>query len=249
MIIRIAGREIEGNVQTRNNDTAWEGRESKAITAEMSYADALALFENNVPWSVVVDVIDEYGETQRVETDTSEYAIAGPITDNRDGTVTARMGKYRKDELMQVAIKAAPANYAEAQNWRGIIEEAVQSVEDDMVALAAAPLYPKWEDLVGRNAPEGMRFQHDGKLYKVRSEHSFAAEWIPGAGTESLYTRIDEAHAGTADNPIPYAGNMALEFGKYYSQDGAVYLCNRDTVNPVHDALSELAGIYVEAVG
>ena len=39
---------------------------------------------------------------------------------------------------------------------------------------------------------------------------------------------------------------MALENGKYYIQDGVTYLCNRDTGNPVYNALSELVGLYVE---
>ena len=43
-------------------------------------------------------------------------------------------------------------------------------------------------------------------------------------------------------------GNMALVSGKYYSQDGVTYLCNRDTVNPVYNPLRELVGIYVEIV-
>ena len=30
--------------------------------------------------------------------------------------------------------------------------------------------------------------------------------------------------------------------------DGVTYLCNRDTVNPVYNPLSELVGIYVEIV-
>lgn len=42
------------------------------------------------------------------------------------------------------------------------------------------------------------------------------------------------------------SGNRALESGKYYSQDGKVYRCTRDTGNPVYNALSELVGLYVE---
>ena len=41
---------------------------------------------------------------------------------------------------------------------------------------------------------------------------------------------------------------MALESGKYYIQDYTIYLCTRDTGNPVYNALSELVGIYVETV-
>ena len=50
----------------------------------------------------------------------------------------------------------------------------------------------------------------------------------------------------TQDDPIPYEGNMALENGKYYSRDGVVYRCTRDTGNPVFQALSDLVGLYVE---
>lgn len=51
---------------------------------------------------------------------------------------------------------------------------------------------------------------------------------------------------GTLDDPIPYSGNMALESGKYYIQDGVAYRCTRDTVNPVYNALADLIGLYVE---
>ena len=67
-------------------------------------------------------------------------------------------------------------------------------------------------------------------------------------GTESLWDRSDETHDGTKYAPIPYSGSMALENGKYYTQDGVTYLCNRDTGSPVYHPLSELVGLYVEAV-
>jgi hypothetical protein len=41
---------------------------------------------------------------------------------------------------------------------------------------------------------------------------------------------------------------MALENGKHYIQGGVIYLCNRDTVNPVYNPLAELVGLYVEEV-
>ena len=37
-------------------------------------------------------------------------------------------------------------------------------------------------------------------------------------------------------------------YGKHYIQNSVIYLCIRDTVNPVYHALSELVGVYVEAV-
>ena len=61
-----------------------------------------------------------------------------------------------------------------------------------------------------------------------------------------LYTVVDVAHSRTQDDPIPYNGNMALQSGKYYTQNNILYLCNRDTGQPVYNALAELVGLYVE---
>lgn len=140
-----------------------------------------------------------------------------------------------------------------AKMLRPIIEQAAQSL-DNVTALQSKELYPRWEDLIKKgsvdtNGEPGYRFSYGGDLYRCRNGNpTFAKEWIPGVGTESLYERIDETHAGTLDDPIPYEGNMALEAGKYYSQDGVMYLCTRNTEIPVFNPLKELVGIYVEKV-
>ena len=120
---------------------------------------------------------------------------------------------------------------------------------DDAQALNVKAIYPQWQEIIGQTVAMGFKFQHGEKLYKTIQDNLLIQEqWIPGEGTESLYTVIDETHAGTQEDPIPYDGNMALENGKYYSQDGAIYLCNRDTEIPVYQELKDLVGIYVEAV-
>lgn len=248
MMININGRQLDGRVDTRMIDTAWDGRESKAITVSMSYLEAIELFVNDVSWSVSVNVEDKDGSVRQITNDMSEYAISGPITDNRDGTVTVRMGKYSESELMLIPLAEAPIDHTQAMMWRNVIETSVQSIEHDEDALSVRALHPKWETLIGTEAIAGKRFQHNGNLYKVLNAHIYAEEWIPGINTASLYARIDEAHKGTENDPIPYDGNMALTSGLYYAQDGKVYLCIRDTVNPVYATLAELTGLYVEAV-
>lgn len=134
---------------------------------------------------------------------------------------------------------------------RMLITQQINSLAvDDNTALRMAEFYPEWKDLIGTAVDKsGFKFTHKGQLYKtIPEQHSFQADWVPGEGTESLYARIDESHAGTLADPIPYSGNMALEAGRYYSQDGAVYLCARDTVNPVYSALADLVGLYVNKV-
>lgn len=124
---------------------------------------------------------------------------------------------------------------------------------DDQTALRMRRYYPTFTELVGQTVSQGAKFRaddsEDAVLYKtIQPELTIQAHYPPGVGTESLYTRIDEAHDGTLYDPIPYDGNMALESGKYYTQSGMTYLCSRDTVNPVYNALIELVGIYVEVV-
>ena len=98
-------------------------------------------------------------------------------------------------------------------------------------------------------AEAGYRFTHNGDLYKcIDANPTFQADWVPGVGTAALYVRIDEAHAGTLADPIPYDGNMELKAGLYYTQSGVTYLCNRNTGQPVYNSLAELAGLYVEMV-
>jgi hypothetical protein len=78
--------------------------------------------------------------------------------------------------------------------------------------------------------------------------------YYPSINTASLYVEVTPEYTdtgeemGTIENPIEYNGNMVLENGKYYSQDGVTYLCNRDTINPVYHALKDLVGLYVETV-
>src|SRR5699024_12804271 len=93
------------------------------------------------------------------------------------------------------------------------------------------------------------RRSSDLKLYKtLQSTYTFMSHWVPGSGTESLFTVINETNAGTLEDPIPYEGNMELFNGKYYIQNGIIYKCTRDSGQPLYHALSDLVGLYVTVV-
>lgn len=89
-------------------DTSWDLRESKAITLEMSYTDAMNMFVDDLDWAIVYQepsYTNASGETIVPEAevyDNSEYCLAGPVSDNRNGTVTVKMGKPTSDELLAV---------------------------------------------------------------------------------------------------------------------------------------------------
>ena len=117
---------------------------------------------------------------------------------------------------------------------------------DDQTALRMTEFYPEWTSGQGYTAAYKVRY--GGKLWRCVQAHTAQSGWEPSTATASLWEQICETHAGTLADPIPYDGNMALEAGKYYIQDYVIYLCNRDTGNPVYNPLAELVGLYVETV-
>lgn len=116
---------------------------------------------------------------------------------------------------------------------------------DDNTALRMLEFYPVWA--AGTAYTVGYKVRYNGKLWRVLQAHTSQTGWEP-ENVASLWEQINETHAGTLDDPIPYSGNMALERGLYYMQDWVIYLCTRDTGNPVYHALSELVGLYVDKV-
>lgn len=133
---------------------------------------------------------------------------------------------------------------SEAIKLRHHIETAVQSLPDSD-ALEAVVLHPEWG--TNTNYLADYKVRRGGRLWRCLQAHTSQIGWEP-ENAASLWTEICESHAGTLEDPIPYNGNMALESGKYYSQNSEIYRCTRDTVNPVYNALSELVGLYVEEV-
>ena len=138
-----------------------------------------------------------------------------------------------------------------AYKLRPIIEQASQSLED-AVALEAVELFPVWKELVEKEveAEKGFRFQHDHTLYRVEQpRHTFVAHYVPGSpGTESLFSRVDESHAGSKEDPIPFEHNMEIYEGLYYTQNEVLYRCIRSSGQPLYHDLALLVGSYVEVV-
>lgn len=137
----------------------------------------------------------------------------------------------------------------EKQNFKNLDLTAEQMITHRAFA-------PKWgEDILDGDAVvKGDKFTYEGKLYAVLQDHTVLAINAPSIATASLYVEVTPGYTeggeefGTLENPIAYNGNMALENGKYYEQEGVVYLCNRDTGIAVYQPLSALVGLYVDKV-
>ena len=135
-----------------------------------------------------------------------------------------------------------------ARELRKILEKAMTDAQSltDAEAITATCLHPKWNG-DGVQYTAGQRVQYNGELYKVKDGmgHTSQADWSPDVAV-SLFEKINETNSGTKADPIPYSGNMALENGKHYIEDGIIYLCNRDTGIAIYNRLADLVGIYVE---
>lgn len=129
--------------------------------------------------------------------------------------------------------------YDLAMNTRKAIDNLAENVSDQ-VALQSKQFYRTWEELCNYNDGEGFtaekagfRFTYGGDLYKtVQPNQHFESQWVPGQGTSAIFTRIDEEHTGTMEDPIPVPDDVSTNAfvyvtGKYYKEGDKLYKCER----------------------
>ena len=112
----------------------------------------------------------------------------------------------------------------------------------DAEALAVKSLQKEWKS--GEKVEVGDRRQYKDLLYKCRQAHTTQADWTPDK-YQAGWEVIDEKHTGTREDPIPYTSGMQIYNGKYYTEDGILYLCNRDSGQAIYNRLADLVNIYV----
>lgn len=149
--------------------------------------------------------------------------------------------------------KLEPDMYEMVSAVRMMVQPQLASLPDNE-AVNVKALYDPWASKIGKEIKKDKKVYYDDKLFKARQDINPVLEnQPPGSGTQSLYEEINETHAGTLEDPIPYNSEhdplfsgMELEEGKYYIQDGITYLCTRNTDIAVYADLKDLVGIYVE---
>ena len=123
-------------------------------------------------------------------------------------------------------------------------------------ALAVQEFFPIWGEEgaeFGKDVPAGFKLRvvegESDVLYETLQAHKLQETWKPGIDTASLYKVVEAGHAGTIEDPIPWAQGMAVENGKYYTDQGVTYKGIRDTGMPMAYDLKDLvSGGFVEVV-
>lgn len=192
----------------------------------------------------------EIGEDRAAEIRAAKAAAAGnvaelarQVTQLGEQTAAARQAAQQAQQTARQAAQGAQQNASQARLTAMLINTYALSDEQ---ALKVKDLYPAWEDLVGQALTAGYKLTYNGDLYKVIQAHTAQSDWLPSA-TPALYGLVGTGvstggeHAGTREDPIPYEQMMVIEQGKYYTQDGILYVGLMDAPNGYPNDLKDLA--------
>lgn len=161
------------------------------------------------------------------------------ITQEEEEAIKVALEDYKKRELKR------PLEPHEVFNL--LAKNIVNLVEiDDDTSLRMKDHYPIFNEIIGKVVDAGFKFTYKDDLWKVRQKHTPQEIYPPSIDTASLYERIDEKHAGTIDDPIPYDQTMQVFKGIYYVYKDVIYKCIRDSGLPLYAPPDSLIGNYFE---
>ena len=129
------------------------------------------------------------------------------------------------------------------EKLRSLIIKASASLSDTD-ALQAVELFDEWKP--DTDYERGDRRRYDGVLYKARQAHTSQEIYPPNIVPALWEVVAPEGKGDSPDNPIEYDQNMAIEEDKFYIENDVIYICTRNSVNPLYTALANVIGQYVE---
>lgn len=160
-----------------------------------------------------------------------EYVEPAPLTDEE----IAELQEQAERDAARAKVLERTRPLTEDEVTAMLVRQQINTLAvDDQTALRMRRYYPTFSDLVWQTVKKGTKFRatdsEDADLYTViQPELTIQEHYPPGVGTESLYTRIDEAHDGTKYDPISASRGMEYTYGLYYKdpEDTKLYLCER----------------------
>ena len=115
----------------------------------------------------------------------------------------------------------------------------------DQESLKVKSIYPMWISMIGKQLPKNHKVTYNGSLYKAINDIDEVKEEENPKESLDLYEEIIELHSGDKNDPIKYKSGIVFELGKYYTQNGVVYICFKDSTLVVEDDITKYLGIYV----
>lgn len=173
-------------------------------------------------------------EAQGVAVAGSPYHLTGRAELPECETVVVQEtdgGRVLREEQARAAAAARLTGQMEAAA-RLYVRAATTITDED--ALQMPDLFRSWEEVLaaGEQLEAGIILNLKGQLYRVVQPVTPQEHQRPDSeGMLAIYRPIDQTHAGTKEDPIPFVYGMDTEQGKHYSFGGKVYLCNQ-TMTP-----------------
>lgn len=235
-------------------------RDVITLVVESSFAAMDDVFVDGATFSIVETVTQEGEPIEQVH-EYTDHTVAGPITDNRDGTISVKMGKTNtKEQDLETQVAEANATLntivgsevTDVQMVRAVVEAGAATLTDGEAAKMPS-LSQKWVVGEAVNVDDRRFYEPTQLLYKCRQAHTTQADWTPDQ-TPAMWAVVDVDHAGTLEDPITAARGMEYEYGLYYfdPEDGKTYLCEREGEEPGNKIIlqylpHELIGQYFSA--
>lgn len=150
-------------------------------------------------------------------------------------TTTGEYGKaWVEDEpiIEDPVLEQSPTQEQQAVTLMRAMARTASNIPD-AVALSIPDILTTWQEFLdaGEKIGEGVCLMHEGQCYRVVSSGGVLPQKHQppgGEGMLAVYRPIDREHAGTLDDPIPWAYGMDCVKDKYYSYEGKIYLCKQD---------------------
>lgn len=164
-----------------------------------------------------------------------------------EGMTDAEYEDYTEPEV-ETYVKDVPSADDIVSQLKELAQAQVAELTDDEAKKVPA-LFHLWTDHnQGDSIAAGVREWYKGSLYKCITPHNWQSDWAPDVAT-SLWANVSEESQeadGSREHPFAWESGMTSYNGKYYTEEGILYLCIRDSGNPLYFPISSLIGTYFQ---
>lgn len=191
-----------------------------------------ALFYEKADTLTEISVEDDFDDISIFDYKVSEGALVRLTNEEKEEFYPISLAEKQESILKEMMAESAITTFLLAL--------------PDAKAVTIPYCYPSWQSYIGGKLKKDVRVEYDGALWKTRQEiQTVLKNQFPSIDTAALYERIDVEHVGTLEDPIPYANTMEVFKGKYYLEDGIIYLCLEDSGQPLYASCKDLPRYFV----
>ncbi len=161
-----------------------------------------------------------------------------------EGMTDAEYEDYTEPEPTEY-VKDVPSADDIVSQLKELAQTQVEALTDDEAKKVPA-LFPLWE--TEKAYAVGDRVWYQESLYKCVQAHTSQSTWNPKDAV-SLWANVSEESQeadGSREHPFAWTSGMTSYEGKYYTEEGILYLCIRDSGNPLYFPISSLIGTYFQ---